>query len=162
MSYKKGGRNVRRGKKTEDVSKRDLIFREHDQRYGFITKVLGNSRFRVKIFDYDYKNSIILSEIIGHAPRGLKKQRMFLKDGDLVLTNIRDFQNDKVDILYQYNSTEVSRLLDLKEIPEILIGVEQNSTSSNIDCMFLDDEDEQVSTKNSKKNIIDEEEIKNL
>ena len=71
-----------------------------------------------------------------------------------------------IKLIYYINTTLLKspNYYSLEEIPEILIGVDvdKNSKSSNIDCMFLDDDDEQEQpSKNSKKHV-DEEEIKNL
>lgn len=66
-----------------------------------IQQFLGFDRARVFCSD----GKIRLCRIPGKL-----KKRMWMKVGDLVLVAPWDFQPDRGDILYRYNSTEIQRL----------------------------------------------------
>lgn len=47
----KGGKNRRRGKNENESEKRELIFKEDEQEYAQVTKMLGNGRLEAMCFD---------------------------------------------------------------------------------------------------------------
>lgn len=47
----KGGKNRRRGKNENEFEKRELIFKEDEQEYAQVTKMLGNGRLEAMCFD---------------------------------------------------------------------------------------------------------------
>lgn len=47
----KGGKNRRRGKNENEFEKRELIFKEDQQEYAQVTKMLGNGRLEAMCFD---------------------------------------------------------------------------------------------------------------
>ena len=51
MWRKQGGKNRRRGKNENDDDKCELVFREDDQEYAQVTKMLGNGRLEAQCFD---------------------------------------------------------------------------------------------------------------
>ena len=50
-NFGKGGKKRKKGKKVEDQTKRELIFKDVDQEYGQILKTLGGGRMEVYCFD---------------------------------------------------------------------------------------------------------------
>ena len=46
-----GGKKRRKGKHTEGTTKRELRFKEEEQEYGQITKMLGSGRMEAYCFD---------------------------------------------------------------------------------------------------------------
>lgn len=46
-----GGKNRRRGKNENESEKRELIFKEDEQEYAQVTKMLGNGRLEAMCFD---------------------------------------------------------------------------------------------------------------
>lgn len=122
MTKGKGGKNQKK-KKTISSVERMLILKEDSQEYGQITKSLGNCRFEIQCFD----GKTYLAHI-----RGNMRQRDWIQIGDIVLICLRDFQNDKVDIVLRYNYDEVHQLKSMGELPESLkntrnINLEDNS-----------------------------------
>jgi hypothetical protein len=47
----KGGKNRRRGKNENESEKRELVFKEDEQEYAQVTKMLGNGRLEAMCFD---------------------------------------------------------------------------------------------------------------
>ncbi len=50
-NFGKGGKKRKKGKKLEDQTKRELVFKDVDQEYGQILKTLGGGRMEVYCFD---------------------------------------------------------------------------------------------------------------
>ena len=87
--------------------------REDQQDYGRITKVLGGCRFMVLL-------STTNRESIGWLCGSLHRRGWLMVDS-VVLVSIRDFQNDKVDIIHKYTDDNVKQLLGLREITPAFI-----------------------------------------
>lgn len=51
FTTKKGGKNRRRGKNENESEKRELIFKEDEQEYAQVIKMLGNGRLEAMCFD---------------------------------------------------------------------------------------------------------------
>jgi len=106
----KGGKNRRRGTKAgEGDQRRELIFREDGQEYGQVTRMLGNGRLTVLCFDGRSRLAVI---------RGKMRKKVWVNQGDIILISLRDFQDDKADVLVKYTSDEARSLKSLGELPE--------------------------------------------
>ena len=125
---KLGGKSHKRKKNQKEDFKRELIFKEHEQEYAVVTKMLGNGRVRIQCFDNQERLGII---------RGKMKKRVWIRDGDFVLVGLRDFQNDKADIIHKYTADEARQLKAFGEIP---ITTKINATADfeeeEEDCAF--------------------------
>lgn len=53
---------------------------------------------------------------------------MWINQGDIILLSLRDFQDNKADVLYKYTPDEARQLKALKEIPD---GAKINETDIN-------------------------------
>lgn len=78
--------------------------------YGHVTKILGDCNFTVYCFDGVER----LCHIRGSVKRG--KDRKVELDG-IVLVGLRDFQDNKGDIIYFYTKEQTIFLKNMKEIP---------------------------------------------
>ena len=108
----KGGKGHKKRKnKNVDDQVRQLIFKEEGQTYGQIVKVLGNGRFEVECYDKIEKVTNRVCNI-----RGKMRRREWVASGDVVLVSLRDFQDDKADIIMKYYPDEVRKLKEYKEI----------------------------------------------
>lgn len=108
----KGGKGHKKRKnKNVDDMVRQLIFKEEGQVYGQILKVLGNGRFLVECYD---KGEKIISRIC--TIRGKMRRREWISCGDVILVSLRDFQDDRADIILKYYPDEVRKLKEYKEI----------------------------------------------
>ena len=96
--------------KNQREDKRVLEFKTEGQEYGYILKLLGDSRAEVFCYDGKKRSGII---------RGKMKKRCWIRIGDHVLVSLRDYQDNKCDIIFKYFDTEVRNLKIYGEIPDI-------------------------------------------
>jgi translation initiation factor 1A len=103
----KGGKNFKKAKNYEIVDKRQIIYKTEGQEYALITKMLGNGRCECKCYDGRTR--------LGHI-RGKMHKRVWICIGDTVLVSLRDYQDDKADIIHKYTSEETKTLISYNEI----------------------------------------------
>tara|TARA_B000000565_G_scaffold108654_2_gene81451 strand:+ start:3218 stop:3634 length:417 start_codon:yes stop_codon:yes gene_type:complete len=103
----KGGKNFKKAKNYEIVDKRQIIYKTEGQEYALITKMLGNGRCECKCYDGRTR--------LGHI-RGKMHKRVWICIGDIVLVSLRDYQDDKADIIHKYTSEETKTLISYNEI----------------------------------------------
>lgn len=62
--------------------------------------------------------------------------------GDVILLSLRDFQEERGDIVLKYTADEARSLKSLGEIPDTAVINEHDVTAENADIQFeFDDED---------------------
>jgi translation initiation factor 1A len=105
---KKGGKRGRRAKNPEGATK-ELLFKEEEQEYGQVLKMLGNGRCDVYCIDGVKRLCHI---------RGKMRKRVWINTGDIVLVSLRDFQDEKADIIAKYSADEARQLKNYGELPE--------------------------------------------
>lgn len=103
----KGGKNRRKGKSIGMTFKREISYPAEDQVYGWVEKVLGDRRVLCKCSDD--------KERVCHI-RGKFNRRVWITSGDLLILSVRDFQEEKADVVHKYNHDE---FLFLKEQDEL-------------------------------------------
>lgn len=81
--------------------KRALVVCEDGQTYARVTKMLGNGRLHAVCVDGTQR----LCKI-----RGSMRKREWVHVGDLVLLALRDFQDDKADVVFRYTDAEARDL----------------------------------------------------
>jgi len=96
----KGGKNRRRGK-NESEDKRELQTKIVGQEYGQVTRMLGNGR--LECYCFDGKNRMC------HI-RGKMRKREWVNQGDIVLIGLREYQDDKGDIILKFQADEARAL----------------------------------------------------
>lgn len=101
-------KKTKKSKNSGDMTTRALVLKEDDQEYGKITKMLGDRKVTVTLIDG--------SEILGLIP-GKFRKRVWFKTDDIVLVGRREFQDDRVDIIYKYHDYEARKLLKMSEVP---------------------------------------------
>ncbi|KAK9895167.1 eukaryotic translation initiation factor 1A, X-chromosomal-like protein, partial [Cystobasidium minutum MCA 4210] len=104
-----GGKNRRRGKNENEDEKRELIFKEEGQEYAQVVKMLGNGRLEAMCFDGTKR--------LAHI-RGKLRKKVWINQGDIILLSLRDFQDDKADVLFKYSPDEARNLKAYGELPE--------------------------------------------
>ncbi|CAD8088017.1 unnamed protein product [Paramecium primaurelia] len=107
----RGGKNYRRGK-NENLTKRQLETKDDGQDYAQVIKLLGSGRL-ICLCLGDSKQRL------GHI-RGKMRRKVWIQNGDIVLVALREFQDEKCDVVYKYFPEEIKQLKNLKEIPENL------------------------------------------
>jgi len=105
----KGGKNRRRGKNDSEATKRELTFKEDGQEYAQVTRMLGNGR--LEAFCFDGVNRLC------HI-RGKLRKRVWIGVGDIILLGLREFQDQKADIILKYDGDEARSLKAYGELPE--------------------------------------------
>ncbi|KAK7710551.1 Translation initiation factor 1A [Botryosphaeria dothidea] len=105
----KGGKNRRRGKNENDNLKRELIFKEEGQEYAQVVKMLGNGRLEAQCFDGEKR--------LAHI-RGKMRKKVWINQGDIILLSLRDYQDEKGDVILKYNADEARSLKAYGELPE--------------------------------------------
>ena len=130
----KGGKNRRRGKNENDDEKRELVFKEDGQEYAQVLKMLGNGRVEAQCFDGTKR--------LAHI-RGKMRKKVWINQGDIVLLSLRDFQDDKADVIVKYTPDEARNLKQYGELPDT-VKVNENETAygeeSGDDVLFEEDE----------------------
>ncbi|KAL8274639.1 hypothetical protein Esti_001354 [Eimeria stiedai] len=104
----KGGKNRRRGKNDNEGEKRELQFKEAGQEYGQVLRMLGNGRLEAHCFDGVRRLCHI---------RGKMRKRVWVNAGDIVLISLREFQDNKGDIIAKYTPDEARALKSYGELP---------------------------------------------
>ncbi len=104
----KGGKNRRRGKNDSD-GKREITFKEDGQEYAQVTRMLGNGRLEAMCFDGVNRLCHI---------RGKLRKRVWIGVGDIVLLGLREFQDQKADIISKYDGDEARALKSYGELPD--------------------------------------------
>jgi translation initiation factor 1A len=97
----KGGKNRRRGKNDNEGDKRELVFKEEGQEYAQVLKMLGNNRLEAYCFDGQKRLCHI---------RGKMRRRVWIGQGDIILVGLREFQDEKADVILKYMADEARNL----------------------------------------------------
>jgi translation initiation factor 1A len=147
----KGGKKHKRGKKGYDET-RVLRLKEEGQEYAQITACKGNCRFDVKCCDGKDRMGVLC---------GAMRKRKFVNMKDVVLVSIRDFQDDKCDIIDTYDDNQVRKLKEQGQIPELFKLEEDNEYNGyDSDVEFVNDiPNDSDSDSDSDSNGIDLDEI---
>ena len=133
------------------------IDREHEE-YAFVIKLLGNCRVLVLC---DNGNEAI--GVIRGSMRRFNK-RVLIETGDIIAVSMREFQNNKVDIVHKYNAEQCKILINTKEISDTLSNaynkVSASSINNTIEENLIFDEDaigasDDISNKKDVVNNID-------
>merc|ERR1712178_188692 len=103
---------AKRAKAGAETKKQELIFKEDGQ----VQRMLGNGRCEVSCFDGTKRLCHI---------RGKMRKKVWVNQGDIVLASLRDFQDEKGDIIVKYTADEARSLKTYGELPE---GTKINET----------------------------------
>lgn len=98
----------RRGDKGDD---RELVLPDGGQRYALVRAALGNGRMTLLCEDGQ--------ERTGHIRGSMRhsRKKVPIRNGDLVLVALRDYQPDKMDIVHKYTHKECAKMQMLKMLP---------------------------------------------
>jgi len=103
---KKRGKN-NKTKRNVETKRRDLVFKAFGEEYAAVEKKLGDRRMVMTLPSGQ--------EIMGIIP-GRFRKRCWFDVGDLTLISYREYQTNKADVIYKYNSEEKLQLRHLGEI----------------------------------------------
>ena len=119
----RGGNKAKKGKNYQPP-KTFITKDPENQDYAKITKCLGNCRFEVLTLQTNIPK-------IGHI-RGNMQKKIWIKENDIVIISLRDFQDNKCDIIHKYDNEEIKQLIKLNEIQKETLNNNQNDE----DCVF--------------------------
>ncbi|KAM3462602.1 hypothetical protein MY5147_006306 [Beauveria neobassiana] len=149
-----GGKNRRRGTKENDDQRRELTFKEDGQEYAQVLKMLGNGRLEALCFD----GSKRLANI-----RGKMRKKVWINQGDIILLSLRDFQDNKGDVILKYTADEARTLKSYGELPENAKINEHDNFGQGEDgeafFEFGDDASDSDSEEDDKKKEVDIDDI---
>ncbi|CAN0897514.1 Eukaryotic translation initiation factor 1A [Linum perenne] len=135
----KGGKNRKRGKNEADDEKRELIFKEDGQEYAQVMRMLGNGRCEATCIDGVKRLCHI---------RGKMHKKVWIAAGDIILVGLRDYQDDKADVILKYMPDEARLLKAYGELPEntrlnegIAGGLDEEDDGAGDDYIEFEDED---------------------
>ncbi|KAG9919095.1 hypothetical protein KCU60_g8632, partial [Aureobasidium melanogenum] len=77
--------------------------------YAQVVKMLGNGRLEAQCFDGEKR--------LGHI-RGKLRKKVWINQGDIILLSLRDYQDEKGDVILKYNADEARSLKAYGELPE--------------------------------------------
>ena len=133
-NFGKGGKGCKKMKSSiVDLSNRTLLFKMHGQDYAVIKEVYGSGRYLCVCCDGK-------AERLGILRGNMRKRSIHrIRKGDVVLVGLRDYQENKVDIMHLYTIDEARALVNYNEISNELMQVDQ-LTSSFVGGSSIDDE----------------------
>ena len=114
--------------------KTDLIIKETDQEYAKVIKLYGSNMLELQCFDGVKRLGLI---------RGSMRKKEWITLNDIVLISIRDYQDNKCDIIAKYSPEDVRTLIKLGQIDnsKITIGPNTDVTielpKTDEDCSFV-------------------------
>jgi translation initiation factor 1A len=122
-----GGNKAKKGKNA--IESKDLVTKEGpEQVYATVTKMLGNCRVEAQCYDGSSRQCHI---------RGAMRKKVWIVVGDTILVSLRDFQDEKADVILKYNSDEVRKLKQMNEINEDEINIVGDGDDIEVeDCAF--------------------------
>jgi len=130
----KGGKNRRRGKNENDDVKRELVLKEDGQSYAQVTRILGNGHLEAFCFD-----SAGGKKRLCHI-RGKLRKKQWINQGDIILVGLRDYQDDKADVIMKYHADEARELKRMREIPDnINITETTTNTTEGLEDVIFDE-----------------------
>ena len=153
-------KNTKGGSKTKNVARKHInsgnklkinlleLLPTEDQYYAKVTKVLGGGKYRVVINTDD---SELKKEKIAIS-RGKLNRSVKVNIGSIVLISIREFEQDKLDLLYIYSYEELNEITSNGYLTEQF--AKQVDSISN---SFNDDISGVEFNNNSSENNIEEE-----
>lgn len=103
-------RGVQKASKVNATRNREVPYADPGvSEYAWVTKMLGNGRLTVRCGNKTERLGII---------RGNMRKRDWISPGDLVLIALREFQADKVDVIFKYSESEARMLKKYGEIKD--------------------------------------------
>lgn len=98
-------------------SARQIPFKEDLQDYGVVQNLLGNGRLKV----------LCLTDKVERLGtiRGNMYKKVWINKDDIILVSLREYQDDKCDVIFKYTPDEVRFLKKHGEIPKDLETIQE-------------------------------------
>lgn len=135
----KGGKNRKRGRNLADDEKRELVFKEDGQEYAQVLRMLRNGCCEDMCIDGTKRSC--------HIP-GKMQKKVWIASGDIILIGLRDYQDDKADVILKYMPDEARLLKVYGELLEdtrlnegMAGGIDEKDDGVADDYIEFEDED---------------------
>jgi translation initiation factor 1A len=136
----KGGKRNRRAKtETEDST---LVLKSKGEAYAQVIRMLGNGRLEAVCFNTSdvarqgrVEDGGTQTKRLCHIC-GKMRKKIWVSQGDIILIELRDYQDAKADVIRKYNAQEVAKLKSLGEIPRDVVTDEDKHDVPETDCGF--------------------------
>lgn len=141
----KGGKKFRKGAHGNLTECAVEYKNSYGEAYATALKCLGNGRISVECYidNYDYPKPVETmteNEIIEHKKKikkinsanrytietrlgiicgTMRKRKRWVNPGNIVIVSLRDFQQDKCDIVHVYSANDVHKLICQKKLPDL-------------------------------------------
>jgi len=135
-------KNTKGGKKGKNIARKNIgvvsslkyedLIKTDEQEYARVLKINGGNRY--DLLCYDNVNRLGIS-------RG-KINKTKVEIGTIVLISKRDFQDNKCDVLYIYNISELRKLIEHGDITETFAKLSEQSNSDDIISFGIEEEEE--------------------
>ncbi len=130
---KKGGKKGKRSRKAQ-ADTREIVFQEPGQVYGQAVRMLGNGRLEALCFDGTTR--------LAHI-RGNMRKKIWVSAGNILLLSLRDYQDEKADVIHRYTDDEARQLKSYGELPNYVrldtVNTDMNEQSKNDDMIDFED-----------------------
>ena len=87
-----------------------LVYKTEDQVYAQVIKLLGSSRLEAFCYDGVQRQCTI---------RGNMRKRVYVNKDDIIIVSLRDFQDNKADVIHKYSESQKRSLIESGEIPDL-------------------------------------------
>ena len=114
--------------------------------YAQVIKMLGNGRLEAQCFDGPKR--------LAHI-RGKLRKKVWINQGDIILLSLRDYQDEKGDVILKYSADEARSLKAYGELPDTakINETDTYADEGNEGIGFEFDEDRDSSSDGDAKDI---------
>jgi translation initiation factor 1A len=95
-----------------------IVYKVEGQAYGKVIRKLGGTHLECLCDDGVTRRVTI---------RGQMMRRVWISGGDVVLLGLRDYQEDKADVVHKYSQEDVRQLTEFNLLPAALVGRDENA-----------------------------------
>lgn len=145
----RGGKKGRGKKNTPKESKELITKIDGQSEYGKVTSVNGNGRFTILNIDGISRTGIV---------RGTMRKKVWINNGDLVLTELWDFQNNKCSIIHKYTPEDTDKIVKSNALPSNFLNSDLIDSEKSMYNPFDIDSSDSDDEKSDDKKLSDENE----
>lgn len=136
----RGKRGGRRGPSKRGFgNKREIEYKEEGEEYAQVKKMLGNMRLSVYCFDGKTRIAKVRGSI----------RRVRIRLEDIVIISLREFDDDKCDVIHVYRPEEAKILKANQEIPADVEISDENKPELIVNFENEDPEEKKVRQKSN-------------
>ena len=139
----KGGSKHKKMKKNNNPRQNKNIEKYPGCEYAYIKKTLGNGRFTV--FCYDKKER--LAKVCGKMHK-----KVWVRQGDIILVGLRDFEDDKCDIMQKFDRDAIRIMIQKDLVTQKFINQAESINNIHTYNQNIDDDEDDIFDRSGNKN----------